>query len=318
MNCRPFLGSLLVVFAGCASYNPTVAPNAHPLSTRVTSATGAVTASADPYIEPDRQKATFDARFTKAGVLPIHVAVRNNGDRPLAVRPSDLRVRMPNGTELSPSPPTTVVARLKRSDHTAAMVFGGVLGFLAAQQAEQQARAERLADYRSKLLKDATLAKDTSAEGFVFFVLADKNESFADATLHVRFVDVEAGTSTVVALPIVSEPSRQIAGDDAATWPMTHIYDTKSIAGTWTGTVTLPGTAAVPVTLVLREDGSYESSTPSSRLVGSYGITGGKARYRSPSSGRTGIFELRERDAQRVLVITIDGGGGGNLKPVSR
>ena len=112
------------------------------------------------------------------------------------------------------------------------------------------------------------------------------------------------------------ETAAPVAADAPASWPLTHIDDTKTIAGTWTGTAALPGTQAVPVTMVLREDGSYESSTPSTRFIGSYGITGGKARYRSTTSGRTGTIELRERDGQRRLIIIIDGGGRAELRPV--
>lgn len=105
---------------------------------------------------------------------------------------------------------------------------------------------------------------------------------------------------------------------DSAGWSIQPVQDTRSVAGTWTGTVALPGARAVPVTLLLREDGSYEAVTPSSRLVGSFGITGGKARYRAATSGRTGTFEFRERDGRRLLVIIIDGGGGGELKPAEK
>jgi hypothetical protein len=120
-----------------------------------------------------------------------------------------------------------------------------------------------------------------------------------------------------VATHVGQSPKPGLAYDSAG-WSLQSVQDTKSIAGTWSGTAALPGTSAVPVTLVLREDGSYESFTPSTRHAGSYGITGGKARYRSTTSGRTGTFELRERDGQRLLIIIIDGGGGGELKPAAK
>ena len=96
---------------------------------------------------------------------------------------------------------------------------------------------------------------------------------------------------------------------------LTHIRD---IAGTWIGTAGPPGSPAVSVTVVLRDDGSYETITPSSRLVGNYWITRGEARYWSTTSGRTGTFELREHDGERRLIIIIDGGGGGELRPASK
>jgi hypothetical protein len=107
--------------------------------------------------------------------------------------------------------------------------------------------------------------------------------------------------------------SRQSA--KPVTKELTHIRD---IAGTWIGAAGLPGSPAVSVTMVLRDNGSYETITPSSRLEGSYWITGGKARYRSTTSGRTGTFELREHDGERRLIIVIDGGGGGELRPASK
>lgn len=142
-------------------------------------------------------------------------------------------------------------------------------------------------------------------------------ESFDDmardlAKFLVRLAKGDAPTAGGLA------PVKSNAAYDSEGWSIVPIYDTRSLAGTWTGTAALPDNPVVPVTIVLREDGSYETVTPSSRLTGSYGITGGRARYRSTTSGRTGTLELRERDGERRLVIIIDGGGGGELKPGSK
>jgi hypothetical protein len=77
-----------------------------------------------------------------------------------------------------------------------------MVGFLVASSAEDKARAARLEDYRRKELKEVRLKKEESAHGFIYFIPPPETQSFTEATLKVRFIDVEEGTSSVIVLPL--------------------------------------------------------------------------------------------------------------------
>jgi hypothetical protein len=141
-------------------------------------------------------------------------------------------------------------------------------------------------------------------------------ESFDDIALDLTRFLVRVSRGEVSTAAGGSDGSPHLSYDSAG-WPRQPIRDAKSIAGTWLGTVALPATGVVPLALVVDEDGSYESLTPSGRFEGSYRIASGEARFKSAAGGRTGIFELRARDGQRRLIVSIDGGGGAELKPAS-
>jgi hypothetical protein len=83
------------------------------------------------------------------------------------------------------------------------------------------------------------------------------------------------------------------------------IADLKEIAGTWQGW-TMLGTTEARVTMVIREDGSYEASTQTGTLtVGRYYLEGGKLRYRSSRS--EGAAMVSENRGKTFLTIIPDG-----------
>ncbi|MFQ5520114.1 MAG: hypothetical protein ACE5FK_01850 [Candidatus Methylomirabilia bacterium] len=193
--------SVLIGFTGCASYTPSSAPIPKAEAMPVWTTEGTVALGADPYVQPDRQTAVFDADLNGAGVLPIQVLLRNEGTRQRLIRPSNMSLVLPVGSEISSAGASAVAAKLESTGGVVgASIAFGLIGFLVASSAEDKARAARLADYRGKELQDVTLKKDESAHGFVYFIPPPGTPAFDDATLTVRFVDVEEATSFVVRL----------------------------------------------------------------------------------------------------------------------
>ena len=191
-----------LLLSACASYTPSSAPVPEPrLSDWVGDASYAV--AVDPYAEPERQKATFDADLDEADVIAIQVMTRNLEGRPARVRSSDMILELPQGRTLSPSGITSVVNKVGESGSVvgSALAFG-IIGALAASSAEENARNARTADYREKAFKDATLAQNDSTHGFVFFIPPKGTEPFDRAMLRVRFIDFDTATSKIVQVPV--------------------------------------------------------------------------------------------------------------------
>lgn len=98
--------------------------------------------------------------------------------------------------------------------------------------------------------------------------------------------------------------------------PAQPARDIKSIVGKWECTLASTGAVARRTsTTTIAEDGKAETivpgtSNPGPRFVGSYRVDAGKYRWKSDTTGRTGIATLHEGDGRRVLVHEVDGASG--------
>ncbi len=194
---------LLIALTGCASYTPSSAQIPKAAGMPAWRTEGAVGAGADPYVQPDRQKAMFGGNLRNEGVLAVQVLVENRGDRRQLVRRSEIALGLPDGTQFSPSNASSASAKLQSIGGVVGSTIAfGLIGFLVSSSANEQASAARLADYQSKELQDVTLGKDQPAHGFVYFIPPAGTQAFNEATLSVRFVDAEDATGLVVRLPM--------------------------------------------------------------------------------------------------------------------
>ncbi len=191
-----------LLVAACASYEPSTVAIAEP-SPQDWTVKGDIAASADPYVDEQRQEAVFDANFDEADVIAIQVVVENRGDNPMLVRPSDMVLALPDGTKLAPSSVSATVNKVGEDGSVvgAGLAFG-VIGVIAAAGAESEARAARTEDYQSKAFEVSAIDQGEMTHGFVFFMPPKGTADFDEATLSVRFSDTAASTSDVIELPL--------------------------------------------------------------------------------------------------------------------
>ena len=203
MNARTLAVLVVtVLLSGCASYTPSLAPVPQP-TVKQWVVEGTVAVAADPYVEPERQRAVFDAELGKAGVIAVQVVAENRADRAVLLRPSDMILEFPDGSQLSPSGVTTVVNKVGESGSVVGAALAcGLVGAIVASNAEEEARSARTGDYRDKAFKETTLGENDSAHGFVFFVPPSGAQLFADAILKVRFVDLDTAVTETVDVEI--------------------------------------------------------------------------------------------------------------------
>ena len=94
--------------------------------------------------------------------------------------------------------------------------------------------------------------------------------------------------------------------------PAQPARDIKSIAGKWECTIATANVARVKSTMTIGDDGKAEiivpgASNPGPRFVTNYRVEAAKFRWKSDTTGRTGIATLHEGDGRRVLVHEVDG-----------
>lgn len=196
-----FSAALLV--AACASYTPSSAPIPDRTSLAWSESDG-LAVSADPFVEAERQTATFDADLNEADVIAIQVSVENRTERNMLVRPSDMQLMLPRNRVIAPSGITTTVNKIgENGSVVGATIAFGLIGALAASNAEENARTARTANYREKAFDEAILAKGEWSHGFVFFIPPQGTEPFDEAKLRVRFVDFDSAKSEMVEVGLV-------------------------------------------------------------------------------------------------------------------
>ncbi len=189
--------ALVLAAAACASYEPSSNPLPAAMESRHSASEGGYRVDVDPYVERERQKAAFDADFGEAGMMVIRILVANQTPKPVLVRRSDVLLALPGGRRLGAVSGHSAATRVGESGS----VFGaylafGLIGALAASNAEDSARSARITDYESKAFKDATVAPDREAGGFLYFALPAGTGTVDEARLEVRFVDVDSATSS--------------------------------------------------------------------------------------------------------------------------
>lgn len=198
--------SALFLISACASYEPAsmVAPKLDKASSGEVVKDGhAVFAKALGTTE--EQEVYFDADFNEAGIIAIQVLAENRSERPARVRPKDFVLITPDGQSLSPVTSDSVVYSVGEDGSVvgATLAFG-LIGWMAANQAEESSRNARLIDYQSKTFSEQVLYQGQSEHGFVFFVPPENTAPFTTAELTVTFVEDESATASAVRVPIAN------------------------------------------------------------------------------------------------------------------
>jgi hypothetical protein len=203
---------IIVVIGGCASYSPTAKPTIPKELTTSESQNGMVAeVGADAYVQADRQKAVFDTDFNKVGVIPVQILVKNQGERQILVRPSDMKLVLADGIQIGSAGNAEVMSKLEKGASTFWMTFFlGIPGAIAATAADANARGSRQTDYQAKAFEDTMLAKGDSVIGFVFFIPPEGTPAFTQATMTLRCVDSERATSVLLSVPLTELAFRPI------------------------------------------------------------------------------------------------------------
>ncbi len=126
----------------------------------------------------------------------------------------------------------------------------------------------------------------------------------------------EAGSGARRALPLLVLLGIVLAAC-ATLPPAQSIQNLKSITGTWWGTGSGPAGGIFPLTMVIKEDGSYVATTPEAVMkgTGKVWVSDGKIRFDSDPSGIGGTMTLHEGDGKRVLLGFRDDGTTFKLTP---
>lgn len=180
--------ALIAVLAAsaCASYEPTALPVQEPKTLAFKSQLKDVEIAAEAVADPFQQRAHFDGDLTKAGVIAIRARLKNTSDRDLSLRPQDADLILKNGTTIRVATGSDAAYKVGEDGSIigAGLAFG-LIGVIAAANAEEQARKARTADYQSKMFRNTTLVPQEEKSGYLYFIPPAGTGSFEEASLRI-------------------------------------------------------------------------------------------------------------------------------------
>jgi len=197
-----FAGSCiaLLLLGGCASYKPTATPVEQVTDKELVFNAEGYGAKVEPYLDKARQQQYFNADFTKAGFLVVDVVVKNEGKDPVEVRPYDIYLVFPGGSQMAPMEGKVVATQIEENGSVVGSVLMfGLVGGIVATQAEHDAKNARILDYGAKELKETTLAPGASAQGYLFYRWTPSASAQAEFVLQLQ--DRTSNQLTEVTVP---------------------------------------------------------------------------------------------------------------------
>lgn len=187
----------IVAFAGEKNFNPPRAYHANTYPARDAQPLEKVVIAADPYDMPDKAAPVFVVDYRKAGFLPIHLIISNDGDKPITF--TDLKVELVtvDRVKIAPATPDDIyrrIARLKSRPGDQPKVQVPIpiprrpKGSISPEAQEEIAAA--------KFLAKAVEPHATQA-GFLFFDVADIPNPLAGARLFVSGIVNDDGQELI-------------------------------------------------------------------------------------------------------------------------
>ena len=199
---------MILQFSGCA--NTTSAASAAPSTdggaSPIRKSQSELTVGADPYYA-NRQISKFGLNMSQKGLLPVMVSLRNNGTQTLKVVPGTISLELqgggvveanslPIGLLPAPAPPPpppsettdTKAGRIAKGTALVALYLV-TQGMFPLRKSEVETQREKLQKEIQKTeLREVTLAKGESTQGFVYFYIPQGIQQATGASLIVPYL----------------------------------------------------------------------------------------------------------------------------------
>jgi hypothetical protein len=181
-------GVLLLNAATLASYK-SLKVKINPAPTYIFhTAQGQVTIAADPYETNDKIRTAFDLKdLEKLGIIPVNVIISNDGDDLILVNGQDVNLVDPRNHSIASLPIGDVVqAVLTKGKSPSTQGPNPQSRFPLPRKDGLRGDAFEIeTDLSNRSLKDLRVSPKTTASGFVFFQLPDRQMKLAGYKLYI-------------------------------------------------------------------------------------------------------------------------------------
>jgi hypothetical protein len=173
---------------------------------------------AEPYYA-NRQESTFGQDVSQKGILPVMVSLQNSGAQPLKVTPTLISLEFQDGgevnanstpTALLPAPapalpsPDTTGAKIARVAAVTGIIVLWIMssGLLPPRKSPDEIQKKKVQEELQKSeLREVTLSKGESAQGFVYFYIPQGVQQTVGAHLIVPYLPAQ-GRGGKVRVPL--------------------------------------------------------------------------------------------------------------------
>jgi hypothetical protein len=134
----------------------------------------------------------------------VKLSLTNAGGEPLTVRPSDMRLEIPEGDHLVPACAPTVCSIFEKTTGVTAGLFGPLAG-LAAAGGGSKKRTERMDGLKKNQIQEKTLSENGSMDGFLYFLIPEETEITDKARLAIWAVETGSANGIKLHTPIMRD-----------------------------------------------------------------------------------------------------------------
>lgn len=208
-SCSIFaLLTIGMMFAGCASYAPSLVklnpsgPNVAKMSK------GDLTVYVEEYATPEQSQRAFDTDLANERVLPLLIAIENHGQQSYAISGAEMAVR---GSEPLPAlTPEEAAGRAGRSAVGRAIGWSLIVPIVAIPVAvaasamhTSNVNQQIVQDFTAKAFLDGEIMPNKERSGFLFFELKEDTEKdLAGLTFEMTAKNVANGETVNIAVPL--------------------------------------------------------------------------------------------------------------------
>ena len=148
---------------------------------------GTVTIAADPYETNQKIRTAFDVKdLEKLGIVPVNVIISNDGEDLVSINGEDINLLDHKNRSIQSTPPDEVVQLILnkgRGPSSAGRTPGPIP--LPRREGLRGDAFEIETDFTNKALKEVRVAPKTTASGFLFFRLPDKQMRLSGYKIYI-------------------------------------------------------------------------------------------------------------------------------------
>lgn len=190
---------ILLLFAGCASYTPSLVkldPSGQNLGKEVK---GDLCIYVEEYATQEKCQKAFDTDLADEGVLPLLILVQNNGQQSYEVKIENITLR--DGlTSIKALTPEETAGKAKRGAVGRALGWSMIVPIISipiaiAASADHTSKVNKqiVEDFKAKSFQEGIIIPNKEQSGFLFFQMDKERKNLSSLLLEMRARNIVTG-----------------------------------------------------------------------------------------------------------------------------
>ncbi len=204
---RGFALFMTFLFAGCATYIPTMSrldstgPNVNK------AVNGELTLYVEEYATEEKSRKAFDSDLAKEGILPLLISLENLGKNSYEVQVSNIVVK--GKSSLKALTPEEAASKAKRDAILKALGWSLIVPIIsipvaltASAMHTHSVNKKIVQDFATKTFPNGVIPPNNERSGFLFFELEEGQKDLAGLNLELTARDVATQETVTISVPL--------------------------------------------------------------------------------------------------------------------